>query len=203
MRMMMKLCAVLPLSLAFCSLAAADDQIQAAVDNLTKSINASVARDVAQAQKTAEEARQNAGAATGDNVTAVSCTDEDGDVQTVKVKGLSKNTVIINCRTDEDGQPHIVVKGDGATREIGAVKVEGDTENTVIINKRQLGPGSEIVVEGKNAKAAVGNVEVKGGKLKNSTIVNNTVISGGKIEAKGEGASVSVGTVTIGGDDGK
>jgi len=198
MRMMIKLCAALPLSLALCSFAAADDEIQAAVDNLTRSINASVARDVAQAEKTAAEARKNAGAAAGNNVTVVSCTDEDGDVQSVKVKGLTKNTVIVNCRTDEDGKPHIVVKGDGATREIGVVKVEGDTENTVIINKRQLGPGSEIVVDGKNAKASVGTVTVKNaGNLGNTVIMNNNVITGGSVKATGDGATATAGSTII------
>ena len=204
MRMLMQLYMVLLLVLSLCSFSAAaqNDEIQAAVDNLVKSINASVARDVEQANKKADEARKRTGEATEENVTIVTCTDADGKSQNVQVRGLVKNTVIVNCQTGADGHPHILVKGDGATREIGTVKVEGSAENAVIINNRELGPGSEIVVEGKNAKAEVGNVEVKGGKLKNSTIVNSTVVNG-KVEAKGEGAKVSVGTVTIGGDDAK
>lgn len=129
--------------------------------------------------------------------TTVTCTDVNGQPQNVEVRGLIDNTVIINCKTDMDGAAHITVKGDGATREIGAVKIQGGAENVVIINNRQLGADSEIIVEGKNAKASVGNVEVKGGKLNKSAIINNTTINGGRIEAKGDGANVSIGTVSI------
>ena len=185
------------ISLSLCSFAVAqDDAIQAATDNLTKSVNGSTVRQVKQTSK-------KIGVATDDNVTVVTCTGEDGQPQNVEVRGLMKNTVIVNCQTDEDGQPHIKVKGDGTIREIGVVRVEGGAENVVIVNDRHLGPGTNISVEGKNAKASVGNVEVKGGKLKDATIVNRTVIDGGTIEAKGDGASVSIGTVTIGGDDNK
>jgi len=202
MRVLMQLCAVSVMLLPLCSIAASHEEIQATVDKLVQSVNASVARDVEQANTVVEEARRSAGTATTEDVTIVACTDADGKSRNVQVRGLMNNTVIVNCHTDEDGQPHIIVTGNGTTREIGTVKVAGGAENAVIINERRLGPGSEIVVEGKNARAEVGNVEVKGGKLKNSTIVNRTVVNG-KIEAKGEGSSVSVGTVTIGGENEK
>jgi|GEM_PF-3355212 len=186
------------ISLSLCSFAVAqDEQIQDAVDNLVKSVNASVARDVAQANKTADEARKNAGATSGDNVMIVTCTDEDGQPQNVEVRGLMKNTVIVNCQTDEDGQPHIVVKGDGATREIGTVKVEGGAENAVIVNDHRFRSGTNIIVDGKNAKASVGTVEVRGGQVKNSTIINNAVINGGTVKATGEGATATAGGIIV------
>ena len=198
MRMMMKLCAALPLSLFLCSLAAADDEIQAAVDNLTRSINASVARDIEQANANVKAARKSAGVTSGNNVTVITCTDAAGNPQSVTVKGLTKNTVIVNCRTDEDGQPHITVKGDGATREIGTVRVEGSAENIVIINKSQIGADTGIVAEGKNARASVGTVTVKNaGNLGNTVIMNNNVITGGSVKATGDGATATAGSTII------
>jgi len=190
--------AVLALSLTLCAFAAAqDDEVQAAVDNLTRSVNASVARQVEQANKMAEAARQNAGVTAHDNITIVTCTNADGHRQTVKVGGLTKNTVVVNCRTDDDGQPHIIVKGDGATREIGVVKVEGATENTVIANDRHIGRGTNISAQGKNAKASVGVVEVRGGQVKNSAIINNAVVNGGTVKATGEGATATAGSIIV------
>lgn len=197
--------AVPVLSLALCSVAVAqDDEIQDAVNDLMKSINASVARQreeansqIEQTNKMANEARQQAGVAAGDNVTIVTCTDVDGQAQRVVVHGLSKNTVIMNCQTGEDDQPRITVKGDGATREIGTVTVEDGAENTVIVNEHRLAPGTEIVVGGKNAKAMVGTVDVQGGKMKNSTIINKAAVNGSTVKATGEGARATVGSITI------
>jgi len=203
MRVITRLCAVVPLaapvlSLALCSYVAAQDQeIQSAVDNLTRSVNASVARQVEQANKMVGDARQSAGAASGDKIMIVTCTGVDGQSQNVRVWGLGKNTVIVNCRTDDDGQPHIVVKGDGATREINTIRVEGDAENAVIVNDHRFGSGAKIVVNGKNAKASVGTVEVRSGQVKNSTIINNAVINGGTVKATGEGATATAGGIIV------
>ncbi len=168
--------------LAVSSLAIAEnDANQVAVDNQSQP-NTSAVRKIS----------------AGSSIVTVTCTDGEGKSQNVKIQGMAENTVIVNCKTDTQGNAHITVKGDGASREIGIVKIQGDAENVLIVNTHQLNQKSKIVVEGKDAKVSMGNVEVKGNKLNNTAVINNTTIHGGKIEAKGDGASVSVGTVIIG-----
>ncbi|MDR3089960.1 MAG: hypothetical protein LBU39_09095 [Desulfobulbaceae bacterium] len=175
--------------------AAENNEIEAAVGSLVNSINASVAKQLESAEKQVEEARKN-----GDrnaNATIITCSDKNGGTRNIQVQGGMNNTVIVNCRMDENGQPHITVKGDGAVREIGAVRIENGAGNMRVINSNQLGTGSEIVVDGKNAKASVGNVEVKSGKLNNTTIINNAVINGSTMKAIGDGVRANSGSIVV------
>ena len=198
--MVKRICATSAILLAMSSLAVAQDKgIQTVGGNLAKSISATGEHDSEQSSKEAKKLSENTEVSGRNSSIVAACTDAEGKLQYFKIKGMRKNTVIVNCQTDTDGDSHITVKGDGAVREIGTVKLQGGAGNVLIINNRQLDADSEIVVEGKNAKASVGSVEVKGGsKTNKSTIINSTTMNGGRIEARGDGASVSVGTVIIG-----